>query len=137
MFIPKKILARKCNISSDSLDLLLDLNVFKEEILVNTYLVTLYGIEEPNYSLNIIPWMQILNIASTDQVSFESNLSFSFADSSNNNNDPMILTINPLLKEIDFWDGYSKNTSEAFKSSLEFKSGVKNYLKKFKKLLKN
>jgi len=136
LFIPKKILARKCNISLESLDLLLELNVFKEEILVNTYLVTLYGIEEPNYPLNTIPWMQIINIANNDDVSFKSNLSFSFADSSGNNNDPMSLTIHPILQEIDFWDGYSNNTAEVFKSNLDFKVGVKTYLRKFNKLLK-
>ena len=97
MFIPKKILARKCNISLESLDLLLELNAFKEEILVNTYLVTLFGIEEPNYSLNTIPWMQIINLASEDDVYFKSDLSFSFVDSAGNNNDPMSLTINPIL----------------------------------------
>jgi len=137
LFIPKKILARKCNISPESLDLLLELNTFKEEILVNTYLVTLYGIEEPNYALNTIPWMQIINIASDDDVSFESNLSFSFIDSSRHSNDPMSLTINPLLKEIEFWDGYSNNIVEEYKSNLDFKAGVKSYLRKFNKLLKN
>ncbi len=136
MFIPKKILARKCNISLESLDLLIDLKVFKEEILVNTYLVSLFGIEEPSYSLNIIPWMHLLKIANTDQVSFEGNFTFSFTDSSNNNNDPMSLTINPILREIDFWDGYSNNTAEVFKSNLDFKAGVKTYLRKFNKLLK-
>jgi len=136
LFIPKKILARKCNISPESLDLLLELNTFKEEILVNTYLVTLYGIEEPNYALNTIPWMQIINIASDDDVSFESNLSFSFIDSSRHSNDPMSLTINPLLKEIEFWDGYSNNIVEEYKSNLDFKAGVKSYLRKFNKLLK-
>ena len=136
MFIPKKILARKCNISLESLDLLLELNAFKEEILVNTYLVTLFGIEEPNYSLNTIPWMQIINLASDDDVSFKSDLSFSFVDSSANNNDPMSLTINPILREIVFWDGYSNNTAEAFKSNLDFKAGVKTFLRKFNKLLK-
>ena len=136
MFIPKKILARKCNISLESLDLLLELNAFKEEILVNTYLVTLYGIEEPNYALNTIPWMQIINLASDDDVSFKSDLSFSFVDSSGNNNDPMCLTVNPILREIDFWDGYSNNTEEVFKSNLDFKAGVKTYLRKFNKLLK-
>ena len=136
MFLPKKILARKCNISLESLDLLLELNVFKEEILVNTYLVTLYGIEEPNYALNTIPWMQIINIASDDDVSFESNLSFSFIDSSRHSNDPMSLTINPSLKEIEFWDGYSNNIAEEYKSNLDFKAGVKSYLRKFNKLLK-
>lgn len=135
MFIPKKILARKCNISLESLDLLLELNAFKEEILVNTYLVTLYGIEEPNYSLNTIPWMQIINISSNDRISFKSNTSFLFVDSSEKNNDPMSLAINPFLKEIDFWDGYSNNTAEVFKSNLDFKAGVKNYLRKFNKLL--
>ncbi len=137
MFIPKKILARKCNISLESLDLLLELNAFKEEILVNTYLVTLYGIEEPNYALNTIPWMQIINLASDDDVSFKGDLSFSFVDSSGNKNDPMSLTINPILQEIDFWDGYSNHTAEAFKSILDFKAGVKTYLRKFNKLLKN
>ena len=136
MFIPKKILARKCNISLESLDLLLELNTFTEEILVNTYLVTLYGIEEPNYALNTIPWMQIINIASDDDVSFESNLSFSFIDSSRHSNDPMSLTINPSLKEIEFWDGYSNNIAEEYKSNLDFKAGVKSYLRKFNKLLK-
>ena len=136
MFIPKKTLARKCNISLESLDLLLELNAFKEEILVNTYLVTLYGIEEPNYALNTIPWMQIINLASDDDVSFKGDLSFSFVDSSGNNNDPMSLTINPILQEIDFWDGYSNNTAEAFKSNLDFKAGAKTYLRKFNKLLK-
>jgi len=136
LFIPKKILARKCNISLESLDLLLELNAFKEEILVHTYLVTLYGIEEPNYALNTIPWMQIINLASDDDVSFKGDLSFSFVDSSGNNNDPMSLTINPILQEIDFWDGYSNNTAEAFKSNLDFKAGVKTYLRKFNKLLK-
>ena len=135
MFVPKKILARKCNISIESLDLLLELNAFKEEILVNTYLVTLYGIEEPNYLLKIIPWMQIINIATNERVSFKSNMSFSFVDSSGNNNDPMSLTINPLLKAIDFWDGYSNNTAEVFKSNLDFKAGVKTYLRKFNKLV--
>ena len=135
MFIPKKILARKCNISLESLDLLLELNAFKEEILVNTYLVTLYGIEEPNYSLNTIPWMQIINVSSNDRISFKSNTSFLFVDSSEKNNDPMSLAINPFLKEIDFWDGYSNNTAEVFKSNLDFKAGVKNYLRKFNKLL--
>jgi len=135
LFIPKKILARKCNISLESLDLLLELNTFTEEILVNTYLVTLYGIEEPNYALNTIPWMQIINLASDDDVSFKGDLSFSFVDSSGNNNDPMSLTINPILQEIDFWDGYSNNTAEVFKSNLAFKAGVKTYLRKFKKLL--
>ena len=115
--------------------MLLELNSFKEEILVNTYLVTLYGIEEPNYSLKNIPWMQIINIASNERISFKSNMGFSFVDSSGNNNDPMSLTINPLLKEIDFWDGYSNNTAEAFKSNLDFKAGVKTYLRKFNKLL--
>ena len=118
------------------MDLLLELNTFKEEILVNTYLVKLYGIEEPNYALNTIPWMQIINIANNDDVSFKSNLSFSFADSSGNNNDPMSLTIHPILQEIDFWDGYSNNTAEVFKSNLDFKVGVKTYLRKFNKLLK-
>jgi len=136
LFIPKKILARKCNISLDSFDFLIELNVFKEEILVNTYLITLYGIEEPIYSLNTIPWMQIINIANDDDVSFKSNLSFSFLDSSGNNNDPMSLTINPILQEIDFWDGYSNNTAEVFKSNLDFNAGVKTYLRKFNKLLK-
>jgi hypothetical protein len=136
LFIPKKILARKCNISLESLDLLLELNAFKEEILVNTYLVTLFGIEEPNYSLNTIPWMQIIKLASDDDVSFKSDLSFSFVDFSGNNNDPMSLTINPILREIDFWDGYSNNTVEVFKSNLNFKAGVKTYLRKFNKLLK-
>ena len=136
MFIPKKILARKCNISLESLDLLLELNAFKEEILVNTYLVTLYGIEEPNYSLNTIPWMQIINLACDDDVSFKGDLSFSFVVSSGNNNDPMCLTVNPILQEIDFWDGYSNHTEEAFKSNLDFKAGVKTYLRKFNKLLK-
>jgi hypothetical protein len=136
LFIPKKILARKCNISLESLDLLLELNTFTEEILVNTYLVTLYGIEEPNYALNTIPWMQIINIASDDDVSFESNLSFSFIDSSRHSNDPMSLTINPSLKEIEFWDGYSNNIAEEYKSNLDFKAGVKSYLRKFNKLLK-
>jgi len=136
LFIPKKILARKCNISLESLDLLLELNTFTEEILVNTYLVKLYGIEEPNYALNTIPWMQIINIASDDDVSFESNLSFSFIDSSRHNNDPMSLTINPSLKEIEFWYGYSNNIAEEYKSNLDFKAGVKSYLRKFKKLLK-
>ena len=135
MFIPKKILARKCNISLESLDSLLELNAFKEEILVNTYLVTLFGIEEPNYSLNTIPWMQIINLASDDDVSFKSDLSFSFVDSSANNNDPMSLTINPILREIEFWDGYSNNTAEVFKSNLDFKAGVKTYLRKFNKLV--
>ena len=116
MFVPKKILARKCNISIESLELLLELNAFKEEILVNTYLVTLYGIEEPNYLLKIIPWMQIINIATNERVSFKSNMSFSFVDSSGNNNDPMSLTINPLLKAIDFWDGkqFINYTLESF-----------------------
>jgi len=136
LFIPKKILARKCNISLESLDLLLELNTFTEEILVNTYLVTLYGIEEPNYALNTIPWMQIINIASDDDVSFESNLSFSFIDSSRHSNDPMSLTINPSLKEIEFWDGYSNNIAEEYRSNLDFKAGVKSYLRKFNKLLK-
>lgn len=136
MFIPKKILARKCNISLESLDLLLELNAFKEEILVNTYLVTLYGIEEPNYALNTIPWMQIINLASADDVSFKGDLRFSFVDSAGNNNDPMSLTINPILREIDFWDGYSNNTAAVFKSNLDFKAGVKTYLRKFNKLLK-
>ena len=136
MFIPKKILARKCNISLESLDLLLELNAFKEEILVNTYLVTLYGIEEPSYALNTIPWMQIINLASDDDVSFKGYLRFSFVDSAGNNNDPMSLTINPILREIDFWDGYSNNTTEVFKSNLDFKAGVKTYLRKFNKLLK-
>ena len=135
MFIPKKILARKCNISIDSFGLLIELNVFKDEILVNTYLITLYGIEEPIYSLNTIPWMQIINLANEDGVYFQSNLSFSFEDSSGNNTDPMSLSINPLLKEIDFWDGYSNNTTEAYKSNLDFKAGIKTYLRKFKKLL--
>ena len=136
MFIPKKILARKCNISLESLDLLLELNTFTEEILVNTYLVTLYGIEEPNYALNTIPWMKIINIASDGDVSFESNLSFSFIDSSRHSNDPMSLTINPLLKEIEFWDGYSNNIAEEYRSNLDFKAGVQSYLRKFNKLLK-
>lgn len=136
MFIPKKILARKCNISLESLDLLLELNAFKEEILVNTYLVTLYGIEEPNYALNTIPWMQIINLASDDDVSFKGDVRFSFVDSAGNNNDPMSLTINPILLEIDFWDGYSNNTEEVFESNLDFKAGVKSYLRKFNKLLK-
>ncbi|NCX77701.1 MAG: hypothetical protein EBW94_03610 [Proteobacteria bacterium] len=136
MFIPKKILARKCNISLESLDLLLELNAFKEEILVNTYLVTLYGIEEPNYALNTIPWMQIINLASDDDVSFKGDVRFSFVDSAGNNNDPMSLTINPILREIDFWDGYSNNTEEVFESNLDFKAGVKTYLRKFNKLLK-
>tara|TARA_B100001939_G_scaffold18411_1_gene15289 strand:- start:499 stop:912 length:414 start_codon:yes stop_codon:yes gene_type:complete len=136
LFIPKKILARKCNISLESLDLLLELNAFKEEILVNTYLVTLYGIEEPNYALNTIPWMQIINLASDDDVSFKGDLRFSFVDSVGNNNDPMSLTINPILREIDFWDGYSNNTAAVFKSDLDFKDGVKTYLRKFNKLLK-
>ncbi len=136
MFIPKKILARKCNISLESLDLLLELNAFKEEILVNTYLVTLFGIEEPKYSLNTIPWMQIISLASDDDVSFKNDLSFSFIDSSGNNNDPMSLIINPILREIDFWDGYSNNTAEKYESNLDFKAGVKSYLRKFNKLLK-
>jgi len=136
LFIPKKILARKCNISLESLDLLLELNAFKEEILVNTYLVTLYGIEEPNYALNTIPWMKIINIASDGDVSFESNLSFSFIDSSRHSNDPMSLTIKPSSKEIEFWDGYSNNIAEEYKSNLDFKAGVKSYLRKFNKLLK-
>ena len=136
MFIPKKILARKCNISLESLDLLLELNTFTEEILVNTYLVTLFGIEEPNYALNTIPWMKIINIASDGDVSFESNLSFSFIDSSRHSNDPMSLTINPSLKEIEFWDGYSNHIAEEYKSNLDFKAGVKSYLRKFNKLLK-
>ena len=136
MFIPKKILARKCNISLESLDLLLELNAFEEEILVNTYLVTLYGIEEPNYALNTIPWMQIINLASDDDVSFKGDVRFSFVDSAGNKNDPMSLTINPLLREIDFWDGYSNNTAEVFESNLDFKAGVKSYLRKFNKLLK-
>jgi hypothetical protein len=136
LFIPKKILARKCNISLESLDLLLELNAFKEEILVNTYLVTLFGIEEPNYLLNTIPWMQIINLASEDDVYFKSDLSFSFVYSAGNNNDPMSLTINPILREIDFWDGYSINTAEVFESNLDFKAGVKTYLRKFNKLLK-
>ena len=134
MFIPKKILARKCNISLESLDLLLELNAFKEEILVNTYLVTLYGIEEPNYALNTMPWMQIINLANVDDLSFEGNSSFSFVDSSGNNNDPMCLTINPILREVEFWDGYSNNTAEVFKTNLDFKAGVKTYLRKFNKL---
>tara|TARA_B100001939_G_scaffold278274_1_gene246717 strand:- start:361 stop:774 length:414 start_codon:yes stop_codon:yes gene_type:complete len=136
LFIPKKILARKCNISLESLDLLLELNAFKEEILVNTYLVTLFGIEEPKYSLNTIPWMQIISLASDDDVSFKNDLSFSFIDSSGNNNDPMSLIINPILREIDFWDGYSNNTAEKYESNLDFKAGVKSYLRKFNKLLK-
>ena len=136
MFIPKKILARKCNISLESLDLLLELNAFKEEILVKTYLVTLYGIEEPSYALNTIPWMQIINLASDDDVSFKGYLRISFVDSAGNNNDPMSLTINPILREIEFWDGYSNNTAEAFKSNLDFKAGVKTFLRKFNKLLK-
>ena len=136
MFIPKKILARKCNISLESLDLLLELNAFKEEILVNAYLVTLFGIEEPNYSLNSIPWMQLIKLASDDDVSFKGDLRFSFVDSSGNNNDPMSLTINPILREIDFWDGYSNNTAAVFESNLDFKAGVKTYLRKFNKLLK-
>jgi hypothetical protein len=48
----------------------------------------------------------------------------------------MSLTINPVLREIDFWDGYSNNTAEVFKSNLDFKAGVKTYLRKFNKLLK-
>ena len=79
--------------------------------------------------------MQIINIATNERVSFKSTMSFSFIDSSGNNNDPMSLTINPLLKEIDFWDGYSNNTAEAFKSNIDFKAGVKTYLRKFNKLL--
>ena len=79
--------------------------------------------------------MQIINIATNKRVSFKSNMSFSFVDSSGNNNDPMSLTINPLLKEIDFWDGYSNNTAEAFKSNIDFKARVKTYLRKFNKLL--
>ena len=136
MFIPKKILARKCNISLESLDLLLELNAFKEEILVNTYLVTLYGVEEPSYALNTIPWMQIINLASDGDVSFKGDLRFSFVDSAGNNYDPMSLTINPILREIDFWDGYSNNIAEEYKSNLDFKAGVKTYLRKFNKLLK-
>ena len=136
MFIPKKIFARKCNISLENLDLLLELNAFKGETLVNTYLVTLFGIEEPSYALNTIPWMQIINLASEDNVYFKSDLSFSFVDSAGNNNDPMSLTINPILREIDFWDGYSNNTAEVFESNLDFKAGAKTYLRKFNKLLK-
>lgn len=137
MFIPKKLLARKFQISIESLDALINLGILNDERLVNIYLVTLYGIEAPSDQLADIPWMQLLSIAQHNvRIELQKSI-LGIYDSSGTNNDPMTLHINCLKKEINLWDGYANHSSESYANLLEFKKGMKLYLRKFNKMLLN
>ena len=95
MFISKKILARKCNISLDSLNQIIECSIFDEQELVNTYLVELFGMNEPNYDVRIMPWMLFLSLIETKQIKVSRDeMTIVFEEHFSQSTDPMNLLIN-------------------------------------------
>jgi hypothetical protein len=136
LFISKKILARKCNISLDSLNQLIQSSIFDEDELVNTYLVELYGLNEPNYDVGIMPWMLFITVIETKQIKVSrSEMSISFEENLSDSTDPMSLSINIVNNSIELWDGYSNHSIEEFNTKSDFIQGMKTLTRKFIKLL--
>lgn len=136
MFISKKILARKCNISLDSLNQLIECSIFDEQELANTYLVELFGINEPNYDVRIMPWMLFLSLIETKQIKVSRDeMTIVFEEHFSQSTDPMNLLINIENRSIEIWDGYSNHSIEEFKTKSDFMQGMKTFTRKFTKLL--
>ena len=136
MFISKKILARKCNISLDSLNQLIECSIFDEQELANTYLVELFGMNEPNYDVRIMPWMLFLSLIETKQIKVcRDEMTILFEEYVSQSTDPMSLLINIENRSIEIWDGYSNHSIEEFKTKSDFMQGMKTLTRKFTKLL--
>ena len=136
MFIAKKILARKCNISLDSLNQLIECSIFDEQELANTYLVELFGMNEPNYDVRIMPWMLFLSLIETKQIKVcRDEMTIVFEEYVSQSTDPMSLSINIENRSIEIWDGYSNHSIEEFKTKSDFMQGMKTFTRKFTKLL--
>ena len=136
MFISKKILARKCNISLDSLNQLIECSIFDEQELANTYLVELFGMNEPNYDVRIMPWMLFLSLIETKQIKVcRDEMTILFEEYVSQSTDPMSLLINIENRSIEIWDGYSNHSIEEFKTKSDFMQGMKTFTRKFTKLL--
>lgn len=136
MFISKKILARKCNISLDSLNQLIECSIFDEQELANTYLVELFGMNEPNYDVRIMPWMLFLSLIETKQIKVcRDEMTILFEEYVSQSTDPMSLSINIENRSIEIWDGYSNHSIEEFKTKSDFMQGMKTLTRKFTKLL--